>query len=41
MLFNPDITKQAQVVIFFRKNTKSHHLIVFLNEAPVPPTPYQ
>ena len=35
MLFNPDITKQAQEVIFSRKNTKNDHPIVYFNEAPV------
>ena len=30
MLFNPDITKQAQEVIFSRKNTKSDPPIVLL-----------
>ena len=34
MLFNPAITKQAQEVIFSRKNTKNDHPIYF-NEAPV------
>ena len=34
MLFNPDITKQAQEVIFSRKNTKNDHPIVYFNEAP-------
>ena len=32
-LFNLDITKQAQEVIFSRKNTKSDHPIVYFNEA--------
>ena len=27
MLFNPDINKQAQEVIFSRKNTKNDHLL--------------
>ena len=35
MLFSPDITKQAQEVIFSRKNTKNDHPIVYFNEAPV------
>ena len=35
MLFNPDITKQTQEVIFSRKNTKNDHPIVYFNEAPV------
>ena len=34
MLFNPDITKQVQEVIFSRKNTKNDHPIVYFNEAP-------
>ena len=35
MLFNPDLTKQAQEVIFSRKNIKTDHPIVCFNEAPV------
>ena len=35
ILFNPDITKQAQEVIFSRENTKNDHPIVYLNETPV------
>ena len=35
MLFNPDINKQAQEVIFSRKNTKNDHPIVYFSEAPV------
>ena len=35
MLFNPDITKQAQEVTFSRKNTKNYHPIVYFNEVPV------
>ena len=35
MLFNPDITKQAQEVIFSRKSTITNHPTVFFNEAPV------
>ena len=34
MLFNPDITKQAQEVIFSRKNIKIDHPIIYFNEAP-------
>ena len=41
MIFNPGITKQAQEVIFSRKNTKTDHPIVFFNEAPVVHTPCQ
>ena len=41
MIFNPDITKQAQEVIFSRKNTKTDHTIVFLSESPVAHTPCQ
>ena len=41
MLFNPDITKQAQEVIFSRKNTKIDHPTVFFNEVPVAHTPCQ
>ena len=35
MLFNPDIAKHAQEVIFSRKNIKKVHPIVYFNEAPV------
>ena len=35
MLFNPDITKQAQEVIFSRKSTITNHPTVFFKEAPV------
>ena len=41
MLFNPDITKQAQEVIFSRKNTKNDHPIVYFNETPVKHTTCQ
>ena len=41
MLFNPGITKQAQEVIFSRKNTKNDHPIVYFNEAPVAHTTCQ
>ena len=34
-LFNPDITKPAQEVIFSRKNIKTDHPIAHFNEAPV------
>ena len=35
MLLNPHLTKQAQEVIFSRKNIKTDHPIVYFNEAPV------
>ena len=35
MLFNPDVTKQAQEVIFSRKSNKTDHPVVYFNEAPV------
>ena len=35
ILFNPDVTKQAQEVIFSRKSNKTDHPVVFFNEAPV------
>ena len=41
MLFNPDITKQAQEVFLLRKNTKNDHPIVYFNEAPVAHTTCQ
>ena len=41
MLFNPDPTKQAQEVIFSRKNNKSHHPTVFFNDSPVQNTNVQ
>ena len=41
VLFNPDITKQAQEVIFSRKNIKKDHPIVYFNEAPVAPVDKQ
>ena len=41
MLFNPDLTKQAQEVIFSRKNIKTDHPIVCFNEAPVAHTTCQ
>ena len=34
-LFNPDVTKQAQEVIFSRKNIKTDHPVVYFNKAPV------
>ena len=33
MLLNPDLTKQAQEVIFSRKNIKTDHPNVYFNEA--------
>ena len=41
MLFNPDLTKQTQEVIFSRKNIKTDHPIVCFNEAPVAHTTCQ
>ena len=41
MLFNPDITKQAQEVIFSRKHIKIDRPIVYFNEAPVAHTTCQ
>ena len=41
MLFNPDTTKQAQEVIFSRKNIKKDHPIKYFNEAPVADTACQ
>ena len=35
MPFNPDISKQAQEVIFSRKTVKASHLGVFFNDIPV------
>ena len=35
MLFNPDLTKEAQEIIFSRKNIKTDHPIVYFNEVPV------
>ena len=35
MLFNPDVTKQAQEVIFSRKSKKTDHPVVYFNNAPV------
>ena len=35
MMFNPDLTKQVQEVIFSRKTAKHFHLQVFFNEVPV------
>ena len=41
MLLNPHLTKQAQEVIFSRKNIKTDHPIVYFNEAPVAHTTCQ
>ena len=41
MLLNPHLTKQAQGVIFSRKNIKTDHPIVYFNEAPVAHTTCQ
>ena len=41
MLFNPDLTKQAQEVIFSRKNIKTDHPIVCFIEALVAHTTCQ
>ena len=35
MMFNPDLTKQAQEVIYSRKTVKPFHPHVFFNEVPV------
>ena len=35
MLFNPDVTKQAQEVLFSRKIKKTDHPVVYYNKAPV------
>ena len=41
MLFNPDITKQAQEVILSRKYIKIDHPIVYFREVPVAHTTCQ
>ena len=41
MIFNPDITKQAQEVIFSRKSKKTDHPAVYFNDAPVEKTSCQ
>ena len=41
MLFNPDITKQAQEVIFSCKNIMLNHPTIFFNETPVAHTSCQ
>ena len=35
MMFNPDLTKQAQEVIFSQKTVKPFHQQVFFDEVPV------
>ena len=35
MSFNPEITKQAQVVVFSRKSQKVTHPTVYFNNSPV------
>ena len=41
MLFNPDITKQAQEIIFSCKNTMLNHPTIFFSETPVAHTSCQ
>ena len=41
MIFNPDLSKQAQEVIFSRKTYKINHPITTFNTIPVARTPYQ
>ena len=41
MIFNPDLSNQAQEVIFFRKTYKINHPITTFNTIPVARTPYQ
>ena len=41
MIFNPDLSKQAQKVIFSRKTYKINHPITTFNTIPVAHTPYQ
>ena len=41
MLFNPDISKQSQEVIFSRKNTEIHNLSFHFYKTPVDCTPFQ
>ena len=41
MIFNPDITKQAQEVIFSRKNKKTDYPAVYFNDNPVEKTSCQ
>ena len=41
MIFNPDLSKQAQEVIFSRKTYNINHPITTFNTIPVARTPYQ
>ena len=41
MIFNPDLSKQAQEVIFSRKTNKINHPTTTFNTIPVACTPYQ
>ena len=41
MLFNPDVTKQAQEEIFSHKSNKTDHPVVYFNEAPVTKASFQ
>ena len=41
MSFNPDLSKQAQEVIFSRKASRVDHPVVTFNNSPVARTPYQ
>ena len=41
MLFNPDLTKQAQEVIFTRRNIKTDHPTIYFDETPVANTTCQ
>ena len=41
MIFNPDLSKQAQDIIFSRKTNKINHPTTTFNTIPVACTPYQ
>ena len=41
MIFNPDLSKQAQEVIFSRKTNKINHPTITFNTIPVARTSYQ
>ena len=41
MSFNPDLSKQAQEVIFSRKASRVDHPLVTFNKSPVARTPCQ
>ena len=41
MIFNPDLSKQAQEIIFYRKTNKVNHPTTTSNTIPVARTPYQ